>query len=259
MNRSRLRQTGRLLGLGLLTLLVVSACGFKSRPLPLEKPLPVAPPDLQARQLGNSMLVSWTIPETNQDGTPATDLAGFNLYRMIFDPLDDCPDCIDRSTLLRKIDLDYLLDVQVIDNRVYLFDRDVRPGKGYQYRIAARTAKSLEGDFAKVRRAAVPPPPSPAGLSATGHDRMIRLHWDGVIPDSTAATLLGYQLYRGPNGPVLPATVNADLLRATGYDDFGVENDQTYSYQVRSVVKRGDAIVESPPSATVSAIPSSGR
>jgi len=243
----------------LLAGLLLGGCGFKSRPLPLEKPLPDAPLDFSIRQLGSNMLVAWTIPELNQDETPITNLGGFNLYRMLYDPQDDCPDCLDRSTLLAKIDIDYPANVRVLDQRVYYFDRDVRPGKGYHYRVAARTRAGREGRPVSARLAAVTPTGTPTGLAANGHDRMVRLSWEPFGPEP-GDTLLGYHIYRGlAGGPTDPAPVNNELLTDTGFDDFGVENGQDYSYQLRSVVQRGETQLESPATAAVTATPEAGQ
>jgi hypothetical protein len=242
-----------------LVCLLLGACGFKGRPQPLEKPLPEAPGNLQARQLGNRMRVSCNLPEINQDGTPITDLAGFNLYRMIYDPQDACPDCLDRSTLLQSIDLAYPVNAQVFEKRVYIFDRDIRPDKGYHYRVAARTEAGREGASVTVRRQALQPPSAPTGLTATGHDRMVRLTWTDFTP-AFGTSLLGYQLYRGEAGnPPDPAPINATSVKTNRFDDFGVENDQAYSYQLRAVLKRGEITLESPVSPLVSATPQAGR
>lgn len=252
-------QPGMLLAGLLLTGLLLGGCGFKSRPLPLEKPLPEAPLDLSIRQLGSNAQLAWTIPELNQDETPIRDLDGFNLYRMLYDPQDDCPDCLDRSTLLAKIDLDYPVNARVLDQRVYYFDRNVRPGRGYRYRIVARTRAGREGRPATVRLVALAPPGKSTGLSANGHDHMVRLSWESFGPEP-GDTLLGYRLYRGLAGkPFEPAPVNNEILTDTGFDDFGVENGQAYSYQVRSVIQRGETQLESPASAAVTATPQAGQ
>lgn len=253
------RSSPTLLLIGLVCL-ALAGCGHKGRPLPLQQPLPIAPPDLQARQRGNSMLISWTIPDKNQNETPLTDLAGFNLYRMIFDPRDTCPECQDRSLLLQSIDLDYLVNAQLVEQRVYLADHGIRPGKGYFYRVTARTAAGHEGASAEVQREALPAPDAPLGLSAIGLDRLVRLEWQAVTPQSAAESLLGYQLYRGAaDGRIEPAPVNSELLTSTGYDDFSVDNGQTYNYQIRSVIRRGDLTLESLPSVVVAATPQAGR
>lgn len=244
----------------LLACLALAACGFKGRPLPLQQPLPEAPANFQALQRGENMLLSWAIPEKNQDETQLTDLAGFNLYRMIYDPREACPECLDRSLLVQSIDLDYLVDAQRVDQRIFVIDQGIRPGKGYFYRVTARTAAGLQGASAEIRRESAPAPEAPRGLSATGLDRLARLEWQAVVPSSSAETLLGYRLYRGEaNGRIGPVPVNSELLTTTRYDDFGVENRRTYRYQVRSVIKRADLILESRPSAIASTTPRVGQ
>ncbi|ORJ57653.1 hypothetical protein B5V00_12830 [Geothermobacter hydrogeniphilus] len=226
--------------------LLLSACGHKAAPMPLLKPLPKAVENLSVRQLGAAMRVSWQAPKTNQDGTPITDLDHFAVYRMSYDPADDCLECRDTSTLLRDVDPDFPGDVQVVDGRYFLIDRqDLLAGRGYQYRVSAVTNGGYPGVPAKIRRPYLQPPTAPKELSATSLERFIRLKWQPVQPVE-GMTLLGYHLYRATgSAPLALSPLNATPELETGYDDFTITVGSSYRYAVRAVWKRDDTELES--------------
>ena len=59
----------------LVFLLFLSACGKEAAPLPPFIRIPEAVKDLKATQSGHDLVLSWTNPARNIDGSPATDLA----------------------------------------------------------------------------------------------------------------------------------------------------------------------------------------
>lgn len=243
----------------LLLLLALAACGKKGPVLPLLQALPAAPPNLSVQQQGTRFLVSFGIPTKNQDGTPLADLQGFQVYKMKYDPVQDCPECRDTSVLLQSIDLDYLREVRREGDRLMLWDADLDPGFGYQYRVVAVTTQGATGLPAVVRRPFFTPLPAPGVPSATGHDQMVRLQWPPPTPPAQGK-LLGVNLYRRrPDGFFPPAPVNREPLTGESYEDFGLENGQTYEYALRTVVEIDGAQVESRLTVPVPAIPQAGR
>src|ERR1043165_8023072 len=59
----------------LLLLLFLPACGKEAAPLPPFVRIPEAVKDLTAVQRGNNLILTWTNPARNIDGSAATDLA----------------------------------------------------------------------------------------------------------------------------------------------------------------------------------------
>lgn len=240
----------------LLLLLALSACGKKGPVRPLIKPLPAAPTGFFTHQAGNRVLLSWTIPSVNQDGSKLDDLLGFHLYRIEYEEGSFCPECRDPEAPLHRFDLDYLEEVRRDGQRLSFWDTQVRPGVGYRYRLRAVTRKGFEGEGSTLQRVVRAAPPAPEGLSGQPGDRKVQLRWR--TPEELAAgdVLLGFNVYRSTGDVPLPEKAhNITLILAPEFDDYGLDNNTPYRYAVRSVVRSGGEVVESEASAEVVATP----
>ena len=248
------------LHLAFLLLLVLSAgCGKKGPVQPLKQPLPAAPKELALRQLGMQLVLAWDIPKVNQNGTPLTDLKGFKVYKMRYDLGEDCPECRDTSVLLAEIDLDYLQDVIRRGDRLYFWDTELKTDFGYKYTVTPYNRRNREGAPAQVRRPMLTPPLPPDGLTATAHDRLVRLTWEPVLKDRQGEGWLGYNLYRRmPDEAFPPRPLNREPLVNNAFEDFTVQNGTIYVYAVRTVVSIMDHPVESLLSNIAEAIPREG-
>lgn len=251
--------TRALLPILLLLLLLLPGCGKKGPLRPKLAPLPAAPADFQARQLGDALLLSWTLPGANQDGSPLETLRTLHLYRDEFEPAEECPSCRDTSVLYRKIDLDYLEQARRQGNRLLLSDPGIEPGRGYRYRLVAVGGSGQEGAPALLRILAQPPPPAPQQLTAIPLDRQARLSWAPVTPQA-GTTLLGYNVYRRTLTESYGDTpLNLTPLTSANFDLFGLENGQAYIFGVRTVVQIGAGRVESLAAESPPIIPQSGQ
>jgi Fibronectin type III domain len=248
-----------LLPILLLLLLLLPGCGKKGPLRPKLAPLPAAPGDFSARQLGGELLLSWTLPAANQDGSPLEDLRLLRLYRSEFEPAEECPECRDTSVLHLEIDLDYLQQVRRRGSRLRFSDEAIAPDRGYRYRLVAVGAAGQEGAPVRLRVVVLPPPPAPDKLVATPLDRQVRLSWHPLSPQP-GTTLIGYNVYRRtPAEAYGEAPVNLTPLTATSYDQFGLENDQPYVFGVRSLVQKGAERVESALAETGTIVPQIGQ
>ncbi|BCR06182.1 lipoprotein [Desulfuromonas versatilis] len=249
-----------LLSLLLSLLLTLAGCGKKGPVRPLRQPLPDAVQRFEVRQLGARFLLAWDLPKINQDGSELTDLEGFRVFKMKFNPADDCPECRDTSVLMQEVDIDYLRKATRIGDRFYLWDTEMETGSGYQYRVAPFNRKGREGQPALVRVLFLPSPPSPINLEAAGKDKLVSLRWQPIDDPRQGAEALGVNLYRRtPDAPFPPTPLNREPLKEGAFDDFAVENGQQYLYAARSVVRLGRRVLESGLSATASAAPQAGR
>lgn len=256
----RCRPQGYLLLVLLLVLGLCAGCGKKGPVLPQRQPLPAAPEDLVLRQQGTQMLLSWMMPQLNQDGTDLTDLAGFKVMRMDFDPAEDCPDCRDTSILLRQVELDYLRDVQSTDGRIFLADPDLEEGRGYQYRIIPYNRWGQDGTPVTQKQVLSIIPAAPETVQAETSDGVLTLTWQA--PQSLAADmeLLGYNVYRRrPGRPFAIAPLNPRPLTEARFEDRNFISGSTYLYAVRAVVRQQLREVESRLSKAVIATPWAGK
>jgi len=249
---------GKLVFLFVLLVLTLTACGKRGPVRPLLQALPEAPQDLRVQQQGERFLITFGLPGKNQDDSPLTDLQGFQVYKMKYDPLRECPECRDTSVLLQSIDLDYLRDVRRVGDRLELWDSGLAPGLGYQYRVVAVNHSGGVGRPALAKRPFFTPPAAPARLTATGHDQMVQLGW---LPVTAAGQeLVGYNLYRRTPEVAFPTDpINRAPIAADRYEEYGLQNGTTYDYAVRSVIRSGEWLVESPLSGAVSVTPEAGR
>ena len=236
----------------LILLVVLPACGKKGPVLPLLKAEPAAPGRPEARQIGGSFLLYVDLPERNLDGTPLTDLSELRIFRR--ESADGvCAECDEPTALWRSIDP---LTVARDGQRLIIRDDDVRIGYGYRYRLIPVTSRGVSGAAASVARQLHPFPPAPQGLTATGLDRLVRLQWTPATELAPGWTFLGCQIYRSSgDAPFGLTPLTASLVAGGRYDDLGPANGTLYRYQLRCLAEEKGVIVDSPPSAVVTATP----
>ncbi|TLM62285.1 MAG: hypothetical protein FDZ69_13215 [Deltaproteobacteria bacterium] len=240
----------------LVAALALAACGKKGPVMPKLAALPVAPGELQIAQQGDDFILSWTIPERNQDGAPAADLVGFHIYRMVYDAAEGCPTCRDPEELVAAIRLVRPEPAARFGQRLYWRDVAVAAGTGQAYLVVPVTIGGHEGPAAAAHRAWMPPPPAPAALQATAGERQVRLDWTPPAALPAGQQLLGYNLYRRPAGGVyLPLALNAEPLREPRLTDFVGEAGREAVYRVTTVVRSGDLLLESASSPESAATP----
>lgn len=253
-------RTLRFLGLAALMLTtLLTGCGKKGPVRPLELPLPAAPSNLSLQQRGEALRLSWEVPTANQNGTPLTDLQGFRLFRLPFVPGQECLECRDLSVLLAEIDLDYPQGTIRDGSRLTYVDDAVQAGTGYRYRIVPFTARDHEGAPASLSAIVYPAPPSPAGLTAEGLDRLVRLQWEAPVLDGSQGQVVGYRLYRHTDPDRVAASpVNRQPLTEPRFEDFGRDNGTPLTYAISLIVRQQDTEVESALSERVTVTPKAG-
>jgi hypothetical protein len=240
----------------LLLILGLSACGKKGPVTPLEAKLPVAPGNVTLSQRGSSLLLGWDIPTQNQDGSELDNLKHFEVYRIDYDPESGCPECRNPQYLLQQIDADFYRSKNRSSTRIYMWDHFVEPNTGYRYKIVPITREEQAGDSSTIHRPCFPAPEPPVELKAQAADRQVVLHWKEPAGEETRSNLLGYNIYRCKEGEYFGThPLNRTPLKATTYEDLNLENATTYRYTVRTVVKRGEFILESDAAPSVKATP----
>lgn len=239
-------------------ILLFTACGNKGPVRPLEAPLPGPATALELRQRGDALLLGWQLPIRNLDGSAIKSPPQLDLYRMTYDPENDCPECFDRSSLLARIDPELPEPARKIGGRYQYFDYQVQPGIGYQYKLVARNADNQSGQTVILRQSFTKALAAPVDFQARGLDRSVSLNW---LPVKLAANeeLLGYRIYRRLDGAEnAPALLNAEPLKETRFEDFNLDNGTRYHYRIRALIKRDDQQIEGLATPELTVVPESG-
>lgn len=242
----------------LTSLCTLVACGNKGPVRPLETPMPGAVQAPELRQQGDALLLGWQLPASNQDGSPLEQPPVVDIYRMTYDPADDCPECFDRSTLLVSINPQLPAPAQQIGQRYLLHDRPLQAGTGYQYKLLARNKDGEQSRPLILRQEYNQPVPAPLQVKVTPRDRSVALQWQApaLTPEDT---LVGYLVYRHlDTGGGSPYPLMSQPLTKTTFEDFSLENGTRYYYRVRALVNRGKQQVEGLASSELSATPKAG-
>ncbi|OEU62825.1 MAG: hypothetical protein BA870_03930 [Desulfuromonadales bacterium C00003094] len=226
-------------------LFLLAGCGTKGPVRPLAQPFPAAPPEMTLHQQGDALLLSWSQPRRNQDGSELTDLAGFRVYRQSFDPAEDCPDCRDNAPLWRLVELDYLGHTQRRNGQLFLLDTDLEPGLGYSYKVVPFNRWGQDGPSIERRQTLAVPPPAPAAPKAERQNGDLLLSWQTVALPADME-LLGYQVYRRRPGRAFDAAPrNQELLNQPRFVDSGFETGRSYVYAIRTVARQAERVLES--------------
>jgi hypothetical protein len=236
MTRLRFRHgaLGVALVLALTAPLLVASCGRRGAPHPPAAAAPEAVVALRAEAQTNSVLVVWTKPLRNLDGSPLYNLQEFRLFRATgSSPVFET---------IATIRADYPQNA-VVRGPLYRFlddgaGRGLDPMLRYTYRIQAMNARGLLSPMsADVQVEFLAPPPVPIGLRAVPSEGGVELSWGPAAPAGKGTVpVRGYNIYRGTrSGTHGTEPINARPLAETHFRDAGVDTDTTYHYVVRSV------------------------
>jgi hypothetical protein len=230
----------------LFAVVALGACGKKGPPVAPELRVPVVPAALHGSVDGESIVVSWTVPQRRLDGTRLRTVDRYTLYRR--EEADAGPP---KSAMLshgRVVGYDEIATIRtdapapatIQGGSVTWVDRQtLSVGRRYVYVVTA--ADAIGRSSAPSERLVVPflaAPKAPAAVEAKPGDRRVTLTWQpppALIDGSPVTGEVRYLVLRGSGaeGPLAPITPQP--LAETTYTDTGLDNDADYRYAVRAL------------------------
>ncbi len=247
----------------LLLSLMPAACGKIGEPLPplIRIPRPVA--DLAAQQQGRQVMLSWTLPKLNTDGSTATTLASVEIFRAIRRP--GSPPASARTLTesnrwqvlqtgpSRTLGRESISDgLEGLENSE-VFDRE------FSYAVKVFNLKRQTAGFSNIVTLRLLPAPHPPGeLVVKPDEEFIEVSWEPPstsIDDSPASSEMKFNLYRNLR-PGIPVEVplNPSPVAKTSFRDGSARSGEQYFYKVRAVVETARGWVESRDSEEVSVV-----
>jgi hypothetical protein len=227
----RIRQIVAVASLGLL---VLSGCGRSGHPVAPITIEPSPPTDLTSLVRSRAVVLTWTRPTTNIDGTPLQYLAAFRISRWQTASQPSTP------SVIATVKVEKPENAVVSGHRYAFTDRQVVMGTRYTYVVESVSRRGVVGlPSAEATALATVEIEAPSSLRAEAGERAIRLSW--VAPTRRAdasplAVVPRYNIYRGTSsGRYDPSPINREPVQGTQFQDVDLVNDQTYYYRVAAV------------------------
>ena len=247
-------RTRRIFFLVVLALLLLVGCGRRGAPVVPVLVEPSPPTDLEAQVQRRTVVLTWTRPTANVDGTALKSLAAFRISRYQQVPQASS------SSVIATVKADKPENAVVSGNRYAFTDKSVVVGAKYGYQIESVNRRGIVGPPSEEATALVTVEiAAPSDLRAEAGERTIRLSWSAPTrraDGSPIGGILAYNIYRGTNpGQFDPRPINRQPVRVPEFQDSNLVNDKTYYYIVRAVENQEPPWQEGLPSGEVSADP----
>jgi hypothetical protein len=253
-----------------------AGCGAPGDPRPPSPPIPAATLDLTARQDGNGVKLSFTLPSTSISGDKLSAPPAVEILRGALKP-NGSPD----SKSFRVV---YTIPGALVDD--YRYDGHMRftdpiapeetnahPGSTIAYVVRTRLSQrraSADSNVVSVRIFPVPEPIASIDVRVT--ESAIELSWQPpaqISAGGLSSPFKGYRVYRSESNPlatsaapqVLPQGRGASLpaplalSETNSYHDTSFVFERTYVYVVRSVIVAEGGELESSESRPVTVTP----
>jgi hypothetical protein len=207
------------------------SCGKKGDPAPKGLPVPRAVSDLKGEVRDSVLLLSFSMPTKNKDGSDVKDLAGFRI-------LKKCGGCATGFEAWKDIGLEEAKGYTIRNGKFFTYDNDLREGFEYGYQVLPQTSKGFLGDGSNVFSIKwLEPPRPPSAVAVREEDFSIILSW------SYAKGIL-YNVYRWEGNVYPVAPLNASPLLTPQFTDSGLQNGRPYRYEVRASRVEGGVVYE---------------
>jgi hypothetical protein len=255
-----------------LIVMQLAGCAAPGDPSPRRPVVPEKVTDLAARQYGNAMDLTFTLPTRSIDREALAESPAIEIYRAALPP-SAVPD---RKTSWRLVytipseRVDSYLTGEKIDFHDPLATGDFAGAavSSVAYKIRTRASKARDSEDSNTVRANVyPPPGEPVGVHVSVTEAALIVTWtDATVP--AGATPHGYRIYRGEIEPGAESTTE-DVSKVklkmplalegssstNGFRDSHFEFGTAYLFTVRTVAQFGSDLVESEDSSPITVTP----
>src|SRR6267143_5396593 len=256
--------------------LLSAGCGAPGEPVPPSTPVPTAIKDLTARQAGDGVELSFTLPSNSISGEKLPAPPAVEILRGAVKS--------DGSADPKSLKVVYTIPGALVES--YRADGGVRftdpiapeetklhPGSAVAYAVRTRASqKSASADSNVVTLRVFPVPAPIVSVEARVTESGVELTWPvpaGTATGEPVSTVTGYRIYRSEIHPSAPSSSPQDLPQGkpeshaallassetSSYLDTSVVFDHTYIYMVRSVMQVEGVELESSDSQPVTVTP----
>jgi fibronectin type 3 domain-containing protein len=247
-----LRRTGVAVSLIVLACWI-AGCGHKTTPRPATEAIPSEVGLVNAHAYPDRIVLSWSVPTSNTDGSELKDISSFQVYRTKERIGEECEDCDHEKGDTVNIDFQKPVNAEIADGEVVYTDKMVTQGNIYSYSVQIVNLRGRESPRSQDVSVVFDVPPSPPDdLTAQFKAKAVHLEW---IPPGRLGGLGSYNVYRS-------TTSGLDTMKSIGRtrhaENYFLDEDvipgTTYYYAVRSVRMIRGVPLESGPSQVVSAL-----
>ena len=256
--------------------LLLSGCGAPGDPVPPTPPVPVTIKDLSARQAGDGVELSFTLPADTVSGQKLTSTPAVEILRGAVGPSGATDTKTFRVvyTIPGAMVEDYRANGKIAFNDpIAPAETKAHPGSLVAYAVRTRASQKRASADSNVIVLKMFPVPAPvASIEARVTEAGVELSWP--VPTMTGAgepvsAITGYRVYRAEisanttskpdtNAPQTKPEPRAALLGAAdsnSYKDTSAVFGTTYIYRVRSVIQVEGNELESSDSQPLSVTP----
>jgi hypothetical protein len=255
--------------------IVVSAflfgCASPNAPTPRHAIVPVPVSDLSARQVGETIILEFTLPTASTDLQPLMETPSVEVYRNM--PQTAAPGAKSHAKNKSTEGLVDTIPSQMVEqyrrsgridfpDKLNASDLTAESGTELTYTVRTHVSRAKASDDSNAVTVRVYPPPATVkDLRVTPTETALVLNWSApqAVADVGGAKPAGFHIYRSE---VDPTTASAAVLNpsqakliapeellaqtnATEYSDMSFQFGHTYLYRVRAVEQLGPAAIES--------------
>jgi hypothetical protein len=192
-----------------------------------------APASLSTSISQDAVILSWTAPTQNADGTMPPNIIGYNIYRS--------PSAREPGKLLNQTPVGattFADQTFEFTKEYFYFVRAVSVGSG------GEPIESLESPVANVKPVDTFAPSAPSSITVAATPTTISL----FFPPNPESDVVGYRIYRSTDPNRTKADweqLSRDVQKANTFVDNGVESGMTYYYYITATDRFGNVSVPS--------------